>query len=100
MRTTLIAALAGVALAPLALASLAHAQGINAPLSQPPPITVPRLPSPVVNTPGGAEVGVGGTRSYEQLSGPGGGGILTPNSNGTSTIISPSGATQTVPTPR
>lgn len=95
MKMTLIAALAGVALAPMA-----HAQGINGPLSQPSPLTAPGLPNPVVNTPGGTGVGVGGTRSYEQLSGPGGGGILTPNGNGTSTIISPSGPSQTVPTPR
>ena len=94
---TLISALAGLASVPMALASLAHAQGINAPPTQPSPTG---SPSPVVNTPRGAEVGVGGTRSYEQMSGAGGSGIMTPNSNGTSTIIAPSGATRTVPTPR
>lgn len=100
MKTTPIAALAGMALALTAHASLAHAQGIDAPLTQFSPSTQPGLPNPIVNTPGGPEIGVGGTRSYEQLSGPGGGGILTPNGNGTSTIISPSGPSQTVPTPR
>lgn len=100
MRTTRIKALAILVLAPMALAHLAHAQGINVPLAQPSPTMTTKSPNPVVNTARGAEVGVGGTRSYEQLSGPGGGGIMTPNSNGTSTIISPNGSTQTVPTPR
>ncbi len=99
MKTTLAAVLTASVLA--TLPSLAGAQGVNAPLAQPSPaIATGSSPSPVVNTPHGAEVGVGGTRSYEQLSGAGGGGIMIPNSNGTSTITSPSGATQTVPTPR
>ena len=100
MRMTLISALAGLALVLMAPASLVHAQGINAPLAQPSPTMTTGSPSPVVNTPRGAEVGVGGTRSYEQMSGAGGSGIMTPNSNGTSTVTSPGGATQTVPTPR
>ena len=99
-KTTLIAALAVAALAPGALAPAAHAQGVIAPLAQPSPTIATGSPGQVVNTPRGPEVSAGGTRSYEQLSGPGGGGIMTPNSNGTSTIIAPSGATQTVPTPR
>ncbi len=101
MKTTLIAALTGFVL--VAMPPLAGAQNINAPLAQPSPIIgggSPGSSGPVVNTPRGAEVGVGGTRSYEQLSGPGGGGVMTPNSNGTSTIMAPSGTTQTVPTPR
>lgn len=70
--------------------SLTAAQGINAPLAQPSPtMATGSPPSPIVNTPTGAEVGVGGTGSYEQLSGAGGGGIMRPNSNGTSTIMSP-----------
>ena len=82
----------------LTLISVAQSQGINAPMPQPSPTITPS--NPVVNTPSGPDVSVGGTRSYQQLSGPGGGGILTPNSNGTSTIVAPSGATQNVPTPR
>ena len=104
MKTTLIAVSIGFVLATLAPSAVA--QGINAPIPQPSPIVgsgspgPTGLPSPVVSTSRGAEVGAGGTRSYEQMSGPGGGGIMTPNSNGTSTIIAPTGATQTVPTPR
>ncbi len=98
MKATFATLLAGAALA-MAQAPSADAQGINAPLAQPSPATA-GSPGSVVNTPRGAEVGAGGTRSYEQMSGPGGGGIMSPNSNGTSTITAPSGATQTVPTPR
>lgn len=99
MRTTPAAFLTAFVLA--TLPSLAGAQGVNAPLAQPSPtIATGSPPSPVVNTLRGPEVGVGGTRTYEQLSGAGGGGVMIPNSNGTSTITSSSGATQTVPTPR
>lgn len=67
----------------------------------PAPSVQPAPPSPVVNTPRGPDVSVGGTNSYQQLSGPNGaGGIMTPNSNGTSTIIGPTGGAQVVPTPR
>lgn len=97
MKTAFIAALTVAALASTTLAPLAQAQGVNAPPAQ---LSPTGSPSPIVNTPRGAEVGAGGTRSYEQMSGAGGSGIMTPNSNGTSTIIAPSGATQTVPTPR
>lgn len=55
----------------------------------------------VVQTPRGPAVDVGGTRSYRQLNVPGQpGSIMVPNGNGTSTIISPDGSIQTVPTPR
>ncbi len=55
----------------------------------------------VVQTPRGPAVDTGGTRSYRQLNAPGGpGSIMVPNGNGTSTIISPDGSVQTVPTPR
>lgn len=100
MRTAFTATLAGMVLAAMAQALPAHAQGINAPLAQPSPTIATGSPSPVVTTPRGAEVGVGGTRSYEQLSGPSGGGIMTPNSNGTSTISNADGTTRVVPTPR
>ena len=100
MRTTFTAIFACALLASSAYGQGARAQVVDAPPSGSPQFTTPSLPGPIVDTPAGAEVVVGGTRSYEQLSGPGGGGILTPNGNGTSTIISPSGATQTVPTPR
>jgi hypothetical protein len=89
------------ALAVLAFAAAAHAQNINAPLAQPSPTISTGRPGPVVGTPRGPDVVVGGTRGYQQLSGPNGsGGIMTPNSNGTSTIISPGGGRQVVPTPR
>ena len=97
MKTAFIAALAVAALVSTTLAPRTLAQGVTVPLAQPSPT---RSTSPIVNTPRGPEVGVGGTRYYEQMSGAGGGGIMTPNSNGTSTILAPSGATQTVPTPR
>lgn len=89
------------ALAVLAFTAAAHAQNINAPLAHPSPTILAGRPGPVVGTPRGSDVVVGGTRGYQQLSGPnGGGGIMTPNSNGTSTIISPGGRSQVVPTPR
>ena len=100
MRTTFTAILAGMALAAVAQAPLARAQGINAPLAQPSPTIATGSASPVVTTPRGAEVGVGGSRSYEQLSGPGGGGITTSNSNGTSTINNADSSTRAVSTPR
>ena len=89
------------ALAVLAFTAAAHAQNINAPLAHPSPTISTGRPGPAVGTPRGTGVVVGGTRSYQQLAGPNGGtGIMTPNSNGTSTIISPGGASQVVPTPR
>lgn len=55
----------------------------------------------VVNTPQGPAVDTGGTSGYRQLNTPRGpGAIMVPNGNGTSTIISPDGSVQTVPTPR
>ena len=55
----------------------------------------------VVNTPQGPAVDVGGSSSYRQLNVPGApGSIMVPNGNGTSTVISPNGSVQTVPTPR
>lgn len=55
----------------------------------------------VVQTPRGPAVDTGGTRGYRQLNVPGApGSIMVPNGNGTSTIISPDGTVQTVPTPR
>ena len=60
------------------------------------------LSSPVVQTPNGPSVTVGGgsERGYKQLQSPtpGGSGILVPNGNGTSTLINPDGSVQTVPT--
>ena len=61
-------------------------------------------------TPGGPSLDVGGgsARGYRDLNppatapgrgaSPGGGGILVPNGNGTSTLIGPDGSVQTVPT--
>ncbi len=96
MRTSVTAALAV-----LAFTATAHAQNINAPLAQPSPTISTGRPGPVVGTPRGSDVVVGGTRSYQQLSGPNGSaGVMTPNSNGTSTIISPGGGSQVVPTSR
>ena len=55
----------------------------------------------IVNTPRGPAVDAGGTSSYRQLTTPGGpGAIIVPNGNGTSTVISPDGGVQTIPTPR
>ncbi len=55
----------------------------------------------IVQTPQGPAVDAGGTNSYRQLTTPQGpGAIMVPNGNGTSTIISPNGTVQTVPTPR
>jgi hypothetical protein len=53
-----------------------------------------------VLTPRGNSQDVGGGRSYRQLQSPtpGTNGILVPNGNGTSTLISPDGSVQTVPT--
>jgi hypothetical protein len=65
----------------------------------------PRISSPqgsIVQTPNGPSVDVGGGsgRGYRQLQSPNpaGQGILVPNGNGTSTLISPDGSIQTVPT--
>ncbi len=50
---------------------------------------------------GGFGVDSGGTRGYRQLNTPRGpGAIVVPNGNGTSTVISPDGSVQTIPTPR
>ncbi len=81
----------------LASISAAHAQ-IGPP---PSPAGTPPPSGAVISTPRGPGVEATGTQSYQQLTGPSGaGGIMTPNSNGTSTITSPSGAVQTVPSPR
>lgn len=72
-------------------------------LPPPPRSSVPG-PGPqgqVVQTPRGPAVDAGGTRGYRQLTTPGGpGAIMVPNGNGTSTVISPDGSVQTIPTPR
>ena len=71
-----------------------------------PPRPRSSLPGPgpqggVVNTPRGPAVDAGGTSGYRQLTVPGApGSIMVPNGNGTSTVISPNGSVQTVPTPR
>lgn len=58
-------------------------------------------PGGVVTTPGGNLNDAGGTNSYRQLTQPGGAGaIVVPNGNGTSTVISPDGGVQVIPTPR
>ncbi len=73
---------------------------------QPPPFSSAPGPGPnqtggIVNTPNGPAVDAGGTKGYRQLTTPRGpGAIMVPNGNGTSTIISPDGSVQTVPTPR
>ena len=78
------------------------APGIG-PIPPPPRSSVPG-PGPtgsVVQTPRGPAVDAGGTRSYRQLLTPQGpGAIMVPNGNGTSTILSPNGGIQTIPTPR
>jgi len=68
----------------------------NAPGSGAPP----GPPGSTVLTPRGNSQDVGGGRSYQQLQSPtpGANGILVPNGNGTSTLISPDGSVQTVPT--
>lgn len=72
---------------------------LPAPLREP-PLSSPR-PGGVVNTPRGTGVDAGGTGSYRQLTTPGGAGaIVVPNGNGTSTVISPDGGVQVIPTPR
>lgn len=54
-----------------------------------------------VQLPSGPGFDTGGTRGYRQLNTPGGAGaIVVPNGNGTSTVISPDGSVQTIPTPR
>ncbi len=83
------------------------------PVSRPPPGIGPIPPPPrssvpgpgplgsVVQTPRGPAVDAGGTGSYRQLLTPQGpGAIMVPNGNGTSTILSPGGGIQTIPTPR
>lgn len=78
--------------------------GLNAPRTlRPPPPTAnaPRPPGGVVNTPQGPAVDTGGTNSYRTLTTPTSPGtIVVPNGNGTSTVISPTGSVQTIPTPR
>ena len=81
------------------------AAGSLAPIGvQPPPPSSAGGRGPaggVVNTPQGPAVDTGGTSGYRQLNTPRGpGAIMVPNGNGTSTIISPDGSVQTVPTPR
>ena len=79
------------------------AAGSRAPIGvQPPSSAGGRGPAGgVVNTPQGPAVDTGGTSGYRQLNTPRGpGAIMVPNGNGTSTIISPDGSVQTVPTPR
>ncbi len=75
----------------------------STPLNIPPGPPVSSPQGPVVQTPNGPSVDVGGNssaRGYRQLQSPspGGTGILVPNGNGTSTLISPDGSIQTVPT--
>jgi hypothetical protein len=81
----------------------------NADRGLPPPAPAPRPPGrrSEVPTPGGPSVDVGGGtgRGYRDLQGPSStntttsnGGILVPNGNGTSTLISPDGSIKTVPT--
>ena len=83
------------------LTAITQAQVAVGPIPQPPTMGASPSAGATVGTPRGSDTSVGGTQSYQQLSGPsGGGGISIPNSNGTSTITSPSGAIQTVPTPR
>lgn len=55
-----------------------------------------------VQLPGGRTgTDAGGTSGYRQLNTPSGpGAIMIPNGNGTSTVISPDGSVQTIPTPR
>ncbi len=54
------------ALAVLAFAAAAHAQNINAPLAQPSPTISTGRPGPVVGTPRGPDVVVGGTSTSAQ----------------------------------
>ena len=72
------------------------------PLPEPPPGTAPApRPGGVVVTPRGNLNDAGGTNSYRQLTAPGTpGAIVVPNGNGTSTVISPDGGVQVIPTPR
>lgn len=63
----------------------------------------PNVPTgTVVTTSRGPEKVSGGTGNFLTLTGPGGqyAGIMVPNGNGTSTIIRPGGAVETVPTPK
>ena len=63
----------------------------------------PSVPSGTkVQTSQGLETVSGGTGNFLTLTGPSGAyaGIMVPNGNGTSTIIRPGGAVETVPTPR
>ena len=76
---------------------------IPSPSVRPPPpaANAPKPPGGVVLTPQGPAVDTGGTNSYRQLNTPQGPGAITvPNGNGTSTVISPDGTVQTIPTPR
>ena len=58
-------------------------------------------PGGTVVTPRGNRSDAGGTGAYRQLTTPGGAGaIVVPNGNGTSTVISPDGGVQVIPTPR
>ena len=67
----------------------------------PPPAPGQAPPGGVVNTPRGNQFDAGGTNSYRQLTAPGTpGAIVVPNGNGTSTVISPNGGVQVIPTPR
>lgn len=56
----------------------------------------------IIPTSQGQEKVSGGTGNFLTLTGPGGqyAGIMVPNGNGTSTIIRPGGAVETVPTPK
>ena len=72
-------------------------------VSGPPPSSVggPGPQGQIVQTPQGPAVDAGGTSGYRQLTTPGGGGaIMVPNGNGTSTVIQPNGSVTTIPTPR
>lgn len=83
------------------LTSITQAQVAVGPIPQPATMGASPSAGATVSTPRGSDTSVGGTQSYQQLSGPsGGGGISIPNSNGTSTITSPNGGIQTVPNAR
>ncbi len=69
--------------------------------SAPPALTMPKVGSQIT-TPMGPATVTGGTANYQTLGPINGqaGGILIPNGNGTSTLVMPNGAINTVPSPR
>ena len=81
-----------------------HAQPRPAAPGGPAPATpVPGVstPSPTVTTPSGPQVPATSSGGVQTIPPSGGqsGGILVPNGNGTSTLISPNGTVTTIPTP-